>query len=72
MWFGSPELRNYPRLFVVLVKGTLTVKQGMKSVVSMSGTFAGEWGKSVVMKNAQVKGLFETSTETSAAAGESQ
>ena len=54
------------------VKGTLTVKQGMKSVVSMSGTFSGEWGKSVVMKNTHLDGLFGTPTDTSVTAGESQ
>lgn len=56
----------------MLVKGILTVKQGAKRVLSVRGTFSGEWGKSVTMKTASLNGLFDTPTDTREAPGESQ
>ena len=59
-------------LCVVLVKGTLIAKQRMKGGLCMKGSFAGEWGKSVTMKNASLNGLFESPPDQRGTTAESQ
>lgn len=69
--FGSAEA-SFPSLSVVLVKGTLIVKQRMKGGLCMKGTFTGEWGKSVTMKNTSLNGLFDSPPDQRATSAESQ
>ena len=44
-----------------LVQGTLMIRHKSRIVSSMSGTFSGEWGKNITVKNGTVKGLFNAS-----------